>query len=174
MLKSSTPEFNSRVVSVASMGHKYGPLRAHDLNFTEPKSYDPKLAYGNAKTANIYFANQIERLYGNQGLHAWSLHPGGIMTGLQEFVDPAVKEGWAKTEGVQNYMSSPAQGAATSVLAAVGKEWEGKGGLYLEECDVAKPEAETPGSFVGYKDYAYNPEGEEKLWQESLKMVGLA
>lgn len=40
-------------------------------------------AYGQSKTANIHMANQIERLYGSQGLHGLSLHPGGIHTGLR-------------------------------------------------------------------------------------------
>lgn len=98
------------------------------------------------------------------------------MTNLQQHTPQEVLDSYAARPEILNYMSNPAQGAATQVLAAVGREWEGKGGKYLEECDVARPEAEVPGGsgLKGYKDYAYNPEGEERLWNDSLKMVGLA
>jgi hypothetical protein len=49
--------------------------------------------------------------------------------------------------------------------------FEGKGRLYLEDCDVAGPT--TDGS-EGYKEYAFDKEKEARLWEESLKMVGLA
>ena len=29
-----------------------------------------------SKTANIWFANELERRYGSQGIHATSVHPG--------------------------------------------------------------------------------------------------
>lgn len=60
LLASSSAEFPSRVVSVSSFGHRYGPVRFHDYNFTEKDSYDPNLSYGQSKTTNIWLANEIE------------------------------------------------------------------------------------------------------------------
>lgn len=86
LLASATPEFPSRVVSVTSFGHRAGPVRFDDYNF-EKGEYNPFAAYGQSKTANIWFANEIERRYGSKNLHATSNHPGGIKSGLQVHVD---------------------------------------------------------------------------------------
>lgn len=129
LLASSTPDFPSRVVSVSSIGHRSGPVRFDDYGF-EKEEYDPWISYGQAKTANIYFANEIERRYGSRGLHATSLHPGGIATGLQVHVDPAMSAGW-DNENVRNYMKSPEQGASTSVYAALSDEWKTKGTTHI-------------------------------------------
>ena len=59
LLASSTPEFPSRVVSVSSFGHRSGSVRLKDYNFQEAGSYNPFLSYGQAKTANIWLANEI-------------------------------------------------------------------------------------------------------------------
>lgn len=125
LLASSTPDFPSRVVSVSSFGHRTGPVRFHDYNF-EKEAYDPWISYGQAKTANIYFANEIERRYGSKGLHATSNHPGGIATGLQVHVDKDLMESW-NNETNNNYLKSVEQGAATSIYSALSQEWKNKG-----------------------------------------------
>ncbi|KAI9725444.1 MAG: hypothetical protein M1828_003115 [Chrysothrix sp. TS-e1954] len=173
LISSSTPRFNSRVVCVSSMGHTMCGIDMGDYNW-EKRTYDPQEAYGQAKTANIYMANEIERLYASRGLHATSLHPGGIWTGLQQYAfTEEVKAGYMKDEKLANYMKSPEQGAATSVLCAVGKEWEGKGGKYLEDCDVAPPAPDVPGMTPGVAKWAFDQQAEETLWKASLGMVGL-
>lgn len=75
------------------------------------------------------------------------------------------------------YMKSPEQGAATSVYAALSKDLEGKGGSYLEDCDIAAPidmnKPATMGVRDGYALHAYSPDNEDVLWQDSLKLVGV-
>ena len=176
LLASSTPNFNSRVVSVSSVGHRWGPIRFHDYNFEEKDSYHPFTAYGQSKTANIYLANYIDRHYGPKGLHATSLHPGGILTALQRHTPAEVLEPWKNQAGAQSYLKSPEQGAATSVYAAVSKEWEGKGGKYLVDCEVADPAKAVEIDVIGddgYAEWAYNEENEDKLWRDSCKFVGV-
>lgn len=167
----STP---SRVVSVSSMGHRVAPTRPADYNFADPATYNPYVAYGQAKTANIHLANSITRRYAARGLTALSLHPGGVMTGLGVFIPP---EEWARydTPEVKRYVKSAAQGAATSVYAAVGAELEGRGGLYLSNCAVQGPfEGTDPMAMdgEGFAAWAFDEEGEERLWRDSLGMVG--
>ena len=94
LLSASTSTSGSRVVAVSSLGHRIAPTRPHDFNFTEPDSYQPWAAYGQAKTANIHFANGISRRFGGQGLHGLSLHPGGIMTGLQVHLPEEQTKAW--------------------------------------------------------------------------------
>jgi hypothetical protein len=80
-------------------------------------------------------------------------------------------------ERAMNFMKSPEQGAATTVWAAVSRDLEGRGGVCLENCTIVGPapsEYEGYGRLdPGYAPWAYDPEGEEKLWQLSLEMTGL-
>jgi NAD(P)-dependent dehydrogenase (short-subunit alcohol dehydrogenase family) len=169
MIASSTPEFHSRVVNVSSMGHMGGEVQFGNYGF-EDGSYNPWKGYGQSKTANIYMANEIENRFGSEGLHGYSLHPGGIWSGLQKYVPAETMAEWKARPGVENFIKSTEQGAATSVLAAVGREYEGKGRLYFEDCDLASP---TENGQSGYAKYAFDKEKEARLWNDSLKMVGL-
>jgi NAD(P)-dependent dehydrogenase (short-subunit alcohol dehydrogenase family) len=173
MMKSSTPEFNSRVVTVSSSGHRRAGIRPNsDYNFTEEGSYDPWVGYGQSKTSNIYMANSIDRLYGAKGLHALSIHPGGIYTGLQIHVSEGMKKVWSKPE-VQKSFKSVEQGAATQVYAAVSKAWEGRGGRFLEDCDESPPyEGDQGVGSSGYAKHAYNKAEEDRLWRDSEKFIG--
>jgi len=69
MLKSATKEMASRVVMVSSSGHWGSEPLYGNYDFDDGKSYAPGTGYGQAKTANIYMANEIERLYGQHGIH---------------------------------------------------------------------------------------------------------
>ncbi|KAL8788917.1 MAG: hypothetical protein Q9213_001440 [Squamulea squamosa] len=174
LLVSSTPEFNSRVVNLSSSGHRAGPLQIGNYNF-ENGRYSLWAAYGSSKTANIYMANEIERRYGSKGLHGLSVMPGGIRTGIQENLPDAIKASWDTDLEIKNYMKSPAQGAATTVYAALSKEWEGRGGRYLEDCAESPPVGPSGGSTaVGYAPYAYDEISARKLWEDSCQMVGVA
>jgi len=177
MLASSTPERNSRVVVVSSVGHRVGKVQFGNYSFSDPNGteYSPWGAYAQSKVATIYMANYIDRVYGPHGLHALSLHPGGIDTGLQLHVSDMM-ENFKNDPEVVKTMKSLEQGAATSVYAAVGREWEGKGGVYLEDCDVAPVLEDGEGADMsgrGVAAYALDIEAEDKMWQDSTKMVGL-
>jgi NAD(P)-dependent dehydrogenase (short-subunit alcohol dehydrogenase family) len=93
LLESATAGFGSRVVMVASSGHRNSGVNFGDIMF-EHSEYKPFVAYGQSKTSNIYMANQIERRFGEQAVHGLSLHPGGIRTGLQKHMDQEMVKGW--------------------------------------------------------------------------------
>ncbi|KAH6908807.1 hypothetical protein BKA70DRAFT_1222394 [Coprinopsis sp. MPI-PUGE-AT-0042] len=180
LLASATPEFPSRYVSVTSLGHSFGSVKFDDYNFDKTE-YDGWVGYGQSKTANIWMANAIERHYGSQHLHATSVHPGGIMegSGLGKYL-PIEKAGMFLTPEALRTYKSAAQGAATQVWAAVGKEWANKGGKYLSSCTEQiswEEKAKEEGMFYmandGYHPWAYDEAGEERLWKESFGMVGL-
>jgi NAD(P)-dependent dehydrogenase (short-subunit alcohol dehydrogenase family) len=176
LLSSSTPSFPSRVISLSSVGHRFGSVRLHDYNFAETNSYNPWSSYGQAKTANIWFSNELERRYGGKGLHSTSVHPGGIITGLYTHVTQAEMDATFTPE-LLLYNKSPAQGAATSVYAALAEEWKDKGGRFLSDCMEQGPVVGNPPLGVdgdGYKPWAYDEEGEKRLWTDSLRMVGMA
>lgn len=52
LLRSSTPDFHSRVVAVSSTAHRTEPLNFNDLNF-EKRKYNGPAAYGQSKLANV-------------------------------------------------------------------------------------------------------------------------
>lgn len=120
LASSSTPSFNSRVVNLSSSAHRFSPVVWDDINFDKPDAYQPFVAYGQSKTANIWMANYIDRVFGPLGIHATSVHPGAIWSGLYIFADEAAKQAWAENPDIMAEMQTPEQGAATSVWAAAG------------------------------------------------------
>ncbi|KAH7010944.1 WW domain-containing oxidoreductase [Macrophomina phaseolina] len=172
LLAAASPELPSRVVSLASSAHNIHGINDPDNYDFQKGDYDPNVAYGQSKTANIYMANEIERRYGPRHLHATSVHPGIVQTGLTQHMPADAFKGM---EFLFPTMKSVEQGAATSVWAAVGKEWEHKGGKYLVNCAVAEPYVEGDDKFSspGYAPYAYDVEKAKRLWSDSLKLVGL-
>ncbi|AZI43544.1 SDR family NAD(P)-dependent oxidoreductase [Deinococcus psychrotolerans] len=164
----------SRVVALSSIGHRRSNILLDDLNL-ERRPYDKWEAYGNAKTANALFALGLNDRYAKRGVTANSVHPGGIMTGLQKHMPMEEQRamGWMDEEGNLNpVFKSTEQGAATSVWAAVGKELEGVGGLYLEDVQEAVP-FEPAAPYSGYQPYLRDHASADKLWEASEKMVGL-
>ncbi|KAF4465530.1 alcohol dehydrogenase [Fusarium albosuccineum] len=138
LLAATTPELNSRVVVLASSAHLSSGINDSDNYNYQKGGYDPWVSYGQSKTANIYMASELERRYGSQGLHATSVHPGGIMTGLARHIPEEQVQSMAGDDAVKKGLKSPEQGAATTVWAAIGKQWEGTGGKYLADCSVAE------------------------------------
>ena len=173
LLASSTPSFNSRVVCLSSSGHRTHGIYFDDYQLEKEGAYSPWGSYGQSKTANIYMANEIERRYGSKGLHGLSVHPGGIMTGLQEHVSDAMKKMWNSPEA-QKAFKSVEQGASNTVYAALGKEFEGRGGCYLEDCNESGEQTEPGPMAAGYAKHAFDEGGEKQLWIDSCKMVGVS
>ncbi|KAI9706241.1 MAG: hypothetical protein M1820_004816 [Bogoriella megaspora] len=175
LLASSTPEFQSRVVVVASSAHRAGVLNENDNYSFQKGGYHYMQAYANSKLANVYMANELDRRYGRKGLHAISLHPGGIYTDLARHLSPEFVEQLKSNEDFLKIEKSLEQGAATTVLAAVGKEWKDQGGKYLEDCEEAKRGVDDNDVFgAGYVRQTYDPIKEERLWKDSLKIVGIS
>ncbi|KAH8676226.1 putative oxidoreductase,short chain dehydrogenase [Xylariales sp. PMI_506] len=162
----------ARLVNVSSSGHHATEMRFDDINLAAEGAYDPLVAYGQSKLAQIYMANAVDRIYGARGLRALSVMPGGILSGLMQHLDQTRVEAWKADEKAMRWMKSPAQGAATTVMAAVGREWEARGGVYLEDCRLATREP-LVHTLVGVKDYAYDEAKEERLWRLTLDILGL-
>ncbi|KAF9891129.1 hypothetical protein FE257_005065 [Aspergillus nanangensis] len=172
LLAAASPEDNGRVVVVASSGHRWSEVLFDNYNLEG--EYEPFKAYGQSKTANIWMANEIDRLYGSRGLRAFSLHPGGIESGLQQHLPEEQWAGFRDNKEFAVQWKSPEQGAATTVWAAISKSLDGLGGKYLEDVQIANP-VDPAGSMYspGYAPHAYSPEKEKRLWDLSLKLVGM-
>ncbi|KAH8126218.1 hypothetical protein LI328DRAFT_166440 [Trichoderma asperelloides] len=174
LLASITPDLHSRVVIVASSAHRAASLGRGGSYSLEAEEYSHEAAYNKSKLAAVHLANKIDRLYGSQGLHATSLHPGAIHTAISRHLPPESVEAILKNPHVGKILKSAQQGAATTVWAAVSKSWETKGGKYLEDCTEAERGVDDGEVFgVGWVEQTYNVAEEDRLWEDSLKLVGL-
>ncbi|MGW0825922.1 SDR family NAD(P)-dependent oxidoreductase [Streptomyces sp. NPDC002845] len=167
----------ARVVSVSSSGHLFSPVRFDDLHFTG-RPYDPWLAYGQSKTANVLFAVEAGRRWTDDGITANALMPGGIQTNLGRYMGDAetalfmthlqalVGEGTALPE---MSFKTVEEGAATSVLLASSPLLDGVSGRYFEDCTEAP--LHRPGTFAGVAPHALDPEAAERLWDVSERLL---
>jgi NAD(P)-dependent dehydrogenase (short-subunit alcohol dehydrogenase family) len=158
---------NARIVSLSSRGHLRSPVIFDDLNFAA-RPYDPWLAYGQSKTANVLFAVEATKRWASEGITANAVHPGGITaTNLSRHMDPEALAGVLASGTFTD--KTVEQGAATSVLVATSPLLDGIGGRYFEDCHespVLDPgAAETSRS--GVAAYALDPEAATRLWQLS-------
>jgi NAD(P)-dependent dehydrogenase (short-subunit alcohol dehydrogenase family) len=162
LLASGSP----RVVCVSSAGHRESPILWDDPNF-ERTEYDKWVAYGQSKTANALFALELDRRYAPSGLHAYSVHPGVIMTPLARHLgeDDLIWLSERAPEGGIAFKSVEA-GAATTVWAATARELDDHGGAYLEDCGVARLVTD-PRVPSGVRDWARDPEAARRLWELS-------
>jgi NAD(P)-dependent dehydrogenase (short-subunit alcohol dehydrogenase family) len=173
-----------RLVNLSSSGHRFSNVDLNDPNF-ETTPYEPFVAYGRSKTANILFAVEFDRRHRDRGVRATAVHPGGIMTDLARHMPDGAIEAWfqqiqqqraAAGEPPFEFKSIP-QGAATSVWAGVVVPVEEVGGKYCEDCQVAELiPADSPVSAIsmGVRGYALDPESAKALWKKSEEMVGEA
>ena len=173
-LWSALADGGARVVSVSSAGHRRSPVRWDDVQFEQ--GYDKWQAYGQAKTANVLFAVQLDTLGADAGVRAFALHPGGIMTPLQRHLpkEEMVAFGWIDEDGnpVGQGFKTPEQGASTTVWAATSPQLDGMGGVYCEDCEVAEPN-DDPSSRRGVRSWATDPDEAARLWALSAELTGV-
>jgi NAD(P)-dependent dehydrogenase (short-subunit alcohol dehydrogenase family) len=169
----------SRVVSLASSGHRFSDVDLDDPNF-ERTEYTPFDAYGRSKTANILFAVEFDRRHKDRGVRATAVHPGGIQTELARHLDPAMIAGMVETINAQAKAEGGAafewktipQGAATSVWAGLVALVETVAGRYCEDCHVAELVQDASQLRVGLRSYAVDAARAQALWALSETMVG--
>jgi NAD(P)-dependent dehydrogenase (short-subunit alcohol dehydrogenase family) len=169
-----------RVVIVASSGHSASDVDLVDPNF-EHTDYNPFVAYGRSKTANILFAVEFDRRHKDKGVRAAAVHPGGIKTELARHMGADVYEGMIvkineglTAQGKPPYeRKTPAQGAATSLWAGVTAPSDEIGGRYCENCHVGMITDGPIGPVnEGVRAYALDPENAKRVWAKSEELVG--
>jgi NAD(P)-dependent dehydrogenase (short-subunit alcohol dehydrogenase family) len=173
-----------RLINLASSGHRFANVDLEDPNF-ERTPYEPFMAYGRSKTANILFAVEFDRRHRKRGVRAAAVHPGGIHTELARHMDPGQvqamvdqmsKQLAAEGHGPFQFKTIP-QGAATSVWTGIVASAETIGGQYCENCHVGKivaDEVAISAISEGVRGYALDPKNAETLWRKSEELVGEA
>jgi NAD(P)-dependent dehydrogenase (short-subunit alcohol dehydrogenase family) len=170
-----------RLINLSSAGHRFSNVDLDDPNF-ERTPYDPFVAYGRSKTANILFAVAFDQRHRSRGVRAAAVHPGVIHTELARYVEPARIQ--ALIDQISQQLAAegkPAfqwktvpQGAATSVWAGVVAPANEIGGHYCENCHVGQLVGEDvtiSGVSEGVRAYALDPKTAEALWKKSEQLV---
>jgi NAD(P)-dependent dehydrogenase (short-subunit alcohol dehydrogenase family) len=172
-LKEQMAQRGARLLVLSSAAHKDMPVRMDDLQWTYRPHFDGA-AYAESKSANILFAQEAERRWGGEGIHANAIIPGSALTGLQRYHGEALKRqiGFIDEEGnVDPMVKSTEQAAATSVWAASAPDLQGKGGLVLEDCAEALPVGPDTHAWAGYDSSVADPDVARALWEHSLDLV---
>jgi NAD(P)-dependent dehydrogenase (short-subunit alcohol dehydrogenase family) len=171
----------ARLINLASSGHRFANVDLEDPNF-EHTSYEPFLAYGRSKTANILFAVAFDQRHRDRGVRAAAVHPGGIQTELgrhlgtgqiQTIIEQMNKQLAAEGKESFQWKTIP-QGAATSVWAGVVAPAGEIGGRYCENCHVGKivpDEVAISAISEGVRGYALDPASAQALWEKSEELV---
>ena len=171
-----------RLINLSSSGHRFSNVDLEDPSF-ERTPYEPFLAYGRSKTANILFAVAFDQRHRVRGVRAAAVHPGGIQTELGRHMDPSHlqamidqmnKQLAAEGKAPFQWKTIP-QGAATSVWAGVVAPADEIGGRYCENCHVGQlvaDDATISAISEGVRGYALDPDNAEALWRKSEELVG--
>ena len=145
-----------------------------DIHF-ERRPYDKWAAYGQAKTANVLHAVELDRRLAGAGVRAFGVHPGMIVTELGRHLTPEdiqqlqARASERQSAGMPSW-KTPQQGAATQCWAATAPELAGRGGLYLEDCQISG--TTPPAGSLGAEAWALDPAAAQRLWTVSEQMLG--
>ncbi|MFI6758940.1 SDR family NAD(P)-dependent oxidoreductase [Micromonospora sp. NPDC050417] len=154
----------ARIVALSSSAHMLSPVIFDDLQFSF-RAYDPWLAYGQSKSANILFAVGVFARWGDAGITANALNPGAIETNLQRHVGGTLST-------PPELVKTPEQGAATSVLLATSPLLDGIGGRYFENCQEASVIERRGDDFSGVAPFVLDRANADRLWEISLRLLG--
>jgi NAD(P)-dependent dehydrogenase (short-subunit alcohol dehydrogenase family) len=170
----------ARVVVFSSGGHQIAPVDFEDIDF-QRRPYDKWVAYGQSKTANVLFAVELDRRGAAHGVRAFSLHPGSVLGPLARHLsaDEIAAFNVHDAQGAvivdpDRDLKTPEQGAATAIWCATSSRLAGLGGVYCENCDVARLAGEpSEGPGHGVKDWAVDAASAQRLWAISEDMTGV-
>jgi NAD(P)-dependent dehydrogenase (short-subunit alcohol dehydrogenase family) len=171
-----------RLINLSSAGHRFSNVDLSDPNF-ERTPYEPFVAYGRSKTANILFAVAFDQRHRDRGIRAAAVHPGVIHTELARSMEPGQVEKMIEQMNQQLAAEGKApfqwktipQGAATSVWAAVVAPADEIGGRYCENCHVGHivpDHVNISAVSEGVRGYALDSKNAETLWKKSEELAG--
>lgn len=163
-----------RVIGLSSSAHFLSDIQWDDLHFEKPGTYDQWRAYGQSKTAVALFSLYLDGILSQRGAHAYSVHPGSILTPLQREIprEEQVRQGWIDSHGnAPDGFKSPEQGAATAVWAATSPLLVDHGGSYLQDCNLATSATSKDMLVGGVMPWATDPSAAARLWQLSEQIV---
>ena len=172
------------MVALSSRGHARGGVDLSDPNFNK-RPYDKWAAYGQSKSANSLFAVELDKRGQKDGVRAFAVHPGGILTDLLKYMTDEElsaygiyrENGVAKIPDVTKVperFKTIEEGAATTIWCAVSPQLIGKGGVYCEDCDIAAMVPADSKLNSGVRPWAVDKAAAEALWSLSEKLTSVS
>jgi retinol dehydrogenase 12 len=146
----------ARVVNVASAGHYRAPGIDWEAQRKPTATTTGFPEYCVSKLANVLFTSELA-LRAPEGIHAYSLHPGGVATDVWREVP------WAIRHLMKLFMLSEAEGAKTTLYCATSDDVRDQNGLYYDRCKPKKP-----------SKLALDKTLARELWERSAAWTGLA
>uniref|UniRef100_A0A3P8SKN2 Retinol dehydrogenase 14b n=1 Tax=Amphiprion percula TaxID=161767 RepID=A0A3P8SKN2_AMPPE len=158
VLKTSAP---SRIIVVSSKLYKYGQINFDDLN--SENNYDKAFCYSQSKLANLLFTLELARQLEGTGVTVNALTPGIVRTRLGRHVQiPLLAKPLFHLASLA-FFKSPLEGAQTPLYLACSAEVEGVSGKCFANCKEEE-----------LMSKATDGQAAKKLWDISMRMVGLA
>lgn len=171
----------ARVIALSSWGHHVCGIDFDDPNFLH-RDYNKWAAYGQAKSANVLFAVELDKRGAAYGVRAFAVHPGGIPgtdlgrdLGDDERIKMPEKDEKKQVVDTEmdNFIKTVEQGAATTVWCATSPVLEAMGGVYCENINIAQAVAADCTQQSGVWPWAIDRNMAVKLWQLSEKLTGV-
>lgn len=159
----------SRVVNISSLASKIGKFNFDDLHYKDG-GYNPMLAYGRSKLANLLFTYELNRRFKKNGCTSISIavHPGTTTSNLMHYLT----ENWLidKLKFLSDiYTQSAYMGSLPTIRGAV-------------DPDVSGGEYFGPRGLFGHRGYpkqvsssklSHDKELARHLWEASETETGL-
>ncbi len=154
----------SRVVTVSSIAHRYGPINFEKLN--AEKGYSPTKAYGYSKLTNLLFMRELQRRCTQESSSTLSVaaHPGSTRTNLQQY---SALFRWSMK--LPFIAQGSVAGALPTLYAATaghvsGGDYYGPHGWF---------ELTGPPGKAYLSKHARNDENAHKIWELSEQLTGV-
>ncbi|KAK6594005.1 short-chain dehydrogenase [Botrytis cinerea] len=182
----------ARIVQVGSLGYQLGETHIEDINFKDGETYNPWIAYGQAKTAMLLFNLALDKRLKQKGITALICHPGVTLESKllvnssvdnDSFVDAYVlaikrndgKKPASPTSHGDFETSSRSRAFHGSESISNRSETpnpESAHPLTLNSTEAAPAFIVENEIYTETKEYALNEETAEGLWKLSEKLVG--
>ena len=146
----------ARIINVASDAHRAGKFDPKNLQLKT--GYSAMKAYGNSKLFNILFTKELAHRLSDTNITTNCLHPGVIRSNFGSGSNFVVRTFW-KIAGP--FMTSPEDGAQTTIYLATADEVEAVNGAYFKNKKAISPRIK-----------ATNMDHAKSLWDISNQLCG--
>jgi NAD(P)-dependent dehydrogenase (short-subunit alcohol dehydrogenase family) len=150
----------SRVVTVSSLGHRFGRIRFDDLQ--SERRYRRIGAYGQSKLANLLFTYELQRRLSGTDSTAVAAHPGGSSSELSRYLPRVMQLAFRPLEQSTEMGALPTLRAATDPGAS--GDYYGPGGFAELR---GYPEA------VASSARSHDVDVARRLWSVSEELTGV-
>jgi NAD(P)-dependent dehydrogenase (short-subunit alcohol dehydrogenase family) len=150
----------SRIIQVNSQGHRFGGLRLDDLAW-QKRHYTGLRGYGAAKTAQLLTVWHFAQLLQGSGVTINAMHPGAVKSSIGNNNGPLYR--WFKNTVMSRTLGDPVVSGQAIHYLATAPELEQTSGQYF---NLTHPEKPAP--------HALDGEAGRRVWEESLRLTGLA